>query len=172
MDYRRINECTQKYAYPIPETSSCLDCLNSAKYMSSLDLLSGYWQIKVNEQDRPKTAFMSRHGLSEYLVMPFGLTNAPATFQRYVEIPFCGLQWKSIVIFLDNIILFNGSFESDLENLNEVLRRLTKVGLKLKPSKCHLLKQEVVFLGHVVSEAASPCKDRSYSKLACSKKCA
>ena len=120
MDYRRLNECTQKCAYPIPETSSCLDCLNGAK--------SGYWQIKVNGQDQPKTAFTSRHGLYEYLVMPFGLTNAPGTFQKCMEIIFCGLQWKSVVIFLDDIILFNDSFESHLENLNEVLGRLTKAG--------------------------------------------
>ena len=111
--------------------------------MSSLDLQSGYWQIKMNEQDRPKTAFTSRHRLYEYLVMPFGLTNAPLTFQRCMEIIFCGLEWKSVVIFLDDIILFNDSFDSHLENLNEVLGRLTEAGLKLKRSKCHLLQQEL-----------------------------
>ena len=153
VDYRRLNEYTQKCGYSIPETSSCLDCLYGAKYMSSLDLQSGYWQIKVNEQDRPKTAFTSRHELYEYLVMPFGLSNAPGTFQRCIEIIFHGLQWKSVVIFLDDIILFNDSFLSHLKNLNEVLGQFTKAGPKLKPSKCHLLQQEVVFLGHVVSEA-------------------
>ena len=153
VDYRRLNECTQKCAHPIPETSSCLDSLNGAKYVSSLDLRSGYWQIKVNKQDRPKAAFTSRHGLYEYLVMPFGLTNAPGTFQMCMEIIFRGLQSKSVVIFFDDIILFNDSFESHLENLNEVLGRLTNADLKLKPSKFHLLQQEVVFLKHVVSEA-------------------
>ena len=121
--------------------------------MSSLDLQSGYWQNKMDEKDRPKTAFTLRHGLYEYLVMPFGLTIAPGTFQRCMEIVFWGLQWKSVVIFLDDLILFNDSFDSHLENLNEVLRRLTEAGLKLKPSKCHLLQKEVVFLGHVVSES-------------------
>ena len=62
VDYRRLNECTQKYTYPIPENSSCLDCLNGAKYMFSLDLQSGYWQIKVNKQDRPKTAVILQTG--------------------------------------------------------------------------------------------------------------
>ena len=107
----------------------------------------------MNEQDRPKTAWTSRHGLYEYLVMPFGLTNAPGTFQRCMEIIFCVLQWKSVVIFLDNIILFNDSIDSHLENLNEINSFFMKAGLKWKPSKCHLLQQEVVFLGHVVSEA-------------------
>ena len=153
VDFRRLNEVTQKMAYPLPLTSSCLDSLNGARYMSSLDLQSGYWQIKVDEKDRPKTAFTSKHGLYKYLVMPFGLTNAPGTFQRCMEIIFRGLQWKSLVIFLDDIILFNDTFEQHLGNLNEVLERLTKAGLKLKPSKCNLIRKEVLFLGHVVSEA-------------------
>ena len=151
VDYHRLNEVTEKDAYPLPVTSDCLDCLNGAKYMSSLDLQSGYWQINMDEKDRAKTAFTSRHGLYEYRVMPFGLTNAPGTFQMCMEIVFRGLQWKSVVIFLDDLILFNDSFDSHLENLNEVLGRLTKAGLKLKPSKCNLLQKEVVFLGHVVS---------------------
>ena len=152
VDFRRLNEVTEKMAYPLPLTSSCLDSLNGARYMSSLDLQSGYWQIKVDEKDRPKTAFTSKHGLYEYLVMPFGLTNAPGTFQRCMEIIFRGLQWKSLVIFLDDIILFNDTFEQHLGNLNEVLERLTKAGLKLKPSKCNLIRNEILFLGHVVSE--------------------
>ena len=85
--------------------------------------------------------------------MPFGLTNAPGTFQKCMEIVFQGLEWKSVVIFLDDLILFNDSFDSHLENLNEVLRRLTEAGLKLKPSKCNSFQKEVVFLGHVVSES-------------------
>ena len=143
-----------KDAYPLPVTSDCLDCLNGAKYMSSLDLQSGYWQINMDEKDGAKTAFTSRHGLYEYRVMPFGLTNAPGTFQRCMEIVFQGLQWKSVVIFLDDLILFNDSFDSHLENLNEVIGGLTKAGLKLKPSKCNLLQKEVVFLGHVVSASS------------------
>ena len=83
--------------------------------MSSLDLQLGYGQINVIEQDWLKTAFTSRHGLYEYLVMPYGLTNAPGTFQRCMKIIFHGLQWKSVVIFLDYIILFNDSFYSHLE---------------------------------------------------------
>ena len=106
----------------------------------------------MNEEHLPKTAFTSRQGLYEYLVMPFGLTNAPRIFQRCMEIIFHGLQCKSVVIFLDDIILCNDSFDSHLENLNEVLGRLTKAGLKLTPRKCHLLQQDVVFLGHVVSK--------------------
>ena len=151
VDYRRVNEVTEKDAYPLPVTSDCLDYLNGSRYISSLDLQSGYWQIKMDEKDRAKTAFTSRHGLYEYPVMPFGLTNAPGTFQICMEIVFRGLQWKSVVIFLDDLILFNNSFDSHLENLNEVLGRLTKAGLKLKPSNCNLLQKEVVFLGHVVS---------------------
>ena len=127
VDFRRLNEVTQKMAYPLPLTSSCLDSLNGA----------------------PK-AFTSKHGLCEYQVMPFGLTIAPETFQRCMEIIFRGLEWKFLVIFLDDFSFFSLTFEQ--QNLNEVLERLTKAGLKLKPSKCNLIRKEVLFLGHVVSE--------------------
>ena len=110
VDYRRVNEVTDKDEYPLPVTSDCLDCLNCAIYMSSLDLQSGYWQIEMDEKDRAKTALTSRHGLYEYRVMPFCLTNAPGTFQRCMEIVFRGL------------ILFNNSFDSHLENLTKFLK--------------------------------------------------
>ena len=87
-DYHRVNEVTQKDAYPLPITSDCLDCLNGVKYMSSLDLQSGYWKIRMDEKDRPKTAFTLRHGLYEYLLIPFELTNAPGTFQKCMKIIF------------------------------------------------------------------------------------
>ena len=130
----------------------CLDCLGSAKLFSTLDLQSGYWQIEMDKDDRAKTAFITKHGLFEYNKMPFGLATAPSTFQRCMEMVLRGLQWKSLLIYLDDIIIFSSTFDEHIVRLNEVLNRLAKAGLKLKPSKCHLLQKEVLFLGHIVGQ--------------------
>ena len=95
VDYRRLNEVTHKDAYPLPRIDDCLDCLGGACVFSMLDLQSGYWQIEVREADRPKTAFVTRHGLYEYRTMPFGLCNATSMFERCMELVLRGMQWKT-----------------------------------------------------------------------------
>ena len=151
VDYRRLNEVTTKDAYPLPRIDHCLDCLSGAKLFSTLDLQSGYWQLEVKEEDKPKTAFITRSGLWEYNCLPFGLSGAPATFERCMELVLKGLQWKSLLIYLDDIILFSTTVDEHLIKLDEVFERLKKAGLKLKPAKCELLKNEVAFLGYVVT---------------------
>jgi transposase InsO family protein len=153
VDYRKLNEVTEKDAYPLPRIDDCLDCLSGAKLFSTLDLQAGYWQIEVKEEDRPKTAFITRSGLYEYVTMPFGLTNGPGTFERCMELVLRGLQWKTLLIYLDDVILFCQSVPQSLEQLDEVFGRLAQAGLKLKPSKCELLRPQVSFLGHVVSQS-------------------
>ena len=108
-------------------------------------------QREVAEEDRHKTAFITKYGLFEYLVMPFGLCNAPSTFQRCVELIFRGIQWKYLLVYLDDIIVIASNFKENLDRLEEVFKRLLEAGLKMKPSKCELIKTEVLFLGHVVS---------------------
>ncbi len=154
IDYRKINQLTSMPASNnLPRIDDCLDCLSGAKLFSTLDLQSGYWQIEVSEADRPKTAFVSSKGaLYEYISMPFGLCGAPYTFQRCMELVMKGLQWKTLLIYLDDLILYSSSFGEHIERLEEVLQRLGDAGLKLKPSKCDLFKKEVLFLGHVVSQ--------------------
>ena len=154
VDYRKLNDVTRKDAYPIPRIDETLDCLSGAKLFSTLDLQSGYWQIMVKEEDRPKTAFVTRSGLYEYITMPFGLSNAPGTFERCMELVLKGLQWKTLLTYLDDIILFSQSVSQHLEQLDEVFTRLGAAGLMLKPSKCELLRKEVEYLGHVVSSKA------------------
>ena len=152
IDYRRLNDCTIKDAYPLPKISMCLDCLADASIFSVMDLQAGYWQLEVASEDRHLTAFITKYGLFEYTMMPFGLCNAPSTFQRCMELIFRGMQWKTLLIYLDDIILYSSNLESHFDKLGEVLSRLIKSGLKLKPSKCEFLKDEVVYLGHVVSK--------------------
>lgn len=152
IDYRALNSCTIKDAYPLPKISQCLDCLANASVFSVCDLQSGYWQLQVDESDRHKTAFITKYGLYEYTKMPFGLCNAPSTFQRCMELIFRGLQWKTLLIYLDDIILFSSNLDDHFVQLSEVLGRLQKAGLKLKPSKCDFFKNEVLYLGHVVNK--------------------
>ena len=153
VDYRKVNQLTSFCAFPLPRVSDCLDCLHGAKLFSTLDLQAGYWQIEIKPEDRPKSAFISRRGLFEYVTMPFGLCNAPSTFERCIELIMKGLQWKTLLIYLDDLIIFSSTFEEHIERLDEVLTRLSKAGLKLKPSKCELFQEKVIFLGHLVTPA-------------------
>ena len=152
IDYRKLNSATKRDAYPLPRIDSCLDCLSSARIFSTLDLQSGYWQLEVAEEDRHKTAFITKYGLFEYRKMPFGLCNAPSSFQRCMELVLKGLQWKTLLIYLDDVIIYTATMDSHLEQLDVVLTRLQEAGLKLKPSKCDLIKSSVLYLGHVVSK--------------------
>jgi len=102
----------------------------------TLELISGYWQVEVSEQDRQKTAFTTYQGLFEFKVMPFGLCNAPATFQRLMDLLLAGVQWSKCLVYLDD----------HLHNLGVVLGKLRKAGLRLKPSKCALLQESVPFI--------------------------
>ena len=152
IDYRKLNNATKKDAYPLPRIDTCLDCLSTAKVFSTLDLQSGYWQLEIAEEDRHKTAFITKYGLFEYRKMPFGLCNAPSTFQRCMELILKGLQWKTLLIYLDDVIIYSSDVQTHLDQLDIVLTRLHTAGLKLKPSKCDLIKSSVLYLGHVVSK--------------------
>ena len=151
VDYRRLNDVTVMDAYPLPRIDTCLDCLSTAKYFSTMDLQQGYWQLTVAERDRPKTAFITKYGLYEYTKLPMGLCSAPSTFQRCMELIFRGLQWKHLLIYLDDLIIYSSNIETHFQHLSEVFGLLKDAGLKLKPAKCHLLQSEVLFLGHIVS---------------------
>ena len=149
-DFRKLNDLTVKEAYPLPRIDMCLDALGSACLFSTMDLQSGYWQLEVDEADRHKTAIITKYGLFEYAKLPMGLCNSPSSFQRCMELILRGLQWKTVLIYLDDIIVFSSSLDEHLVKLREVFQLLQSSGLKLKPAKCDLLKKEVLFLGHIV----------------------
>ena len=111
----------------------CLDCLSPASIFSVMDLQSGYCQLALAKPDRDTTAFITKYGLYEYAKMNFGLCNAPSTFQRCVELILRGLQWKTLLIYIDDIVIYSSNMEDHIRTLDEVLGRLFKAGLKLKP---------------------------------------
>ena len=153
VDYRKLNLVTKKDAFPLPRIEDSLASLTQSAWYSTLDLASGYWQVQVAEADREKTAFTTPFGLFEWDRMPFGLCNAPATFQRLMQRCLGGQLMESVLVYLDDVIVYSPDFDSHLRHLEEVFRAMEKYGLKLQPNKCHLLRREVNFLGHVVSAA-------------------
>ena len=151
IDYREVNFCTEKDAIPLPRTDDVLEGLGGGQWFSCLDLASGYWQMQVKEEERPKTAFSTHRGQFQWRVMPFGLTNGPASFTRLMNLALGELTWTHCLVYLDDIIVWAPSFEEHLRRLRLVFDRIRTAGLKLKPTKCQFLKREVSFLGHVVS---------------------
>jgi hypothetical protein len=151
VDYRALNAQTISDTYPLPRIDSALDAFAGSIIFSTLDLCAGYWQVRIAEKDKYKTAFLTPAGLDEFNVMPFGLMNAPATFQRMMDVVLSGLSWKSALVYLDDIIVFSRSFEDHLKHLEEVFTRLKNANLSLKAEKCHFGQAQVLYLGHVVS---------------------
>ena len=151
IDLRKLNDVTVKDCYPLPLLQDCIDALEGCRYFTTLDMASGYYQLEVAEEDRDKTAFVTKYGLFSFRRMPFGLCNAPATFSRSISLVLRGLSWKIVIAFLDDVIVLGRDFDSHMVNLSDVLRRFEQYGMKLKPKKCQLLQDSVVFLGRLVS---------------------
>ena len=147
VDYRPLNAVTRKDAYPLPRIDTCLDALSGSQYLSSFDLRSGYHNVLMDEADADKTSFVTRLGTYKFRVLPFGLCNAGATFQRVMDIAMAGLNFNICLVYLDDIILFSSSVSEHLERLELLLKALRKAKMKLKPSKCKLLREEVSFSG-------------------------
>ena len=124
IDYRALNKITIENRYPLPRIEEHLDDFHGARYFTKIDLHSGYHQIGVRESDIAKTAFVTRYGAFEYLVMPFGLCNAPGTFQRIIiKILRDGLDCF-VLVFLDDILIYNRSREEHEQHIRVVLNRL------------------------------------------------
>src|SRR5579859_6272857 len=157
IDYRALNAKTQKNAYPLPRIQECIDRLGKASNLSSVDLLSGYWQIRLSKDAVAKSAFNTRHGKYEFLVMPFGLTNAPATFQTLMNSILRPYIDKFVLVYLDDILVYSNSEEERIEHLRLVFEALRGVGLFAQPLKCMFNKPTVEFCGHIVGQGPRRC---------------
>ena len=153
VDYRQLNQLTYKDSYPLPRIETCLQSIGKAKYFSTIDLRSSYWQTEIDERDRDKSTFATRKGAFRFKVLSFGLSNAPALFQRLMDLVLSGLTWEICLVYLDDVIVFSDTFEQHLEHLTMVFDRLKAADLKVNGTKTHLFQHRVSFLGHVVSEA-------------------
>lgn len=161
VDYRRLNQVTRKDSYPLPRIDDALDYIAGSCWFSSLDLRSGYWQVELSPEARPKTAFSLGQGLWQFKVMPFGLCNAPATFERLMERVLAAIPRSRCVVYLDDLLVHAATFSNELDHLREVFSAIRQAGLRLHPKKCHLFRRETAFLGHVINAegvATDPAK--------------
>ena len=153
VDFRQLNATTIKDAHPLPRIDDLLDALHGARWFSTLDLKSGYWQVPIMQRDKEKTAFRTSGGkLFEFNQVLFGLCNAPATFSRLMDRVLSGLHWETCLFYLDDIIVFAATWEEHLDSLHQVFERLRHAKLKLGAEKCTVAAKEVSYLGHRVTE--------------------
>ena len=153
INLQKLNARTIKDAYSLPRIEESLDCLNGASIFTSLDLKSGYWQVELDDESIPLTAFtVGPLGFYKCVHMPFGLTNAPATFQHLMESCLGEMHLNWCIIYLDDVIIFSKTPEEHIERLQAVLQKLRSAGLKLKPSKCKFFQDRISYLGHIVSK--------------------
>ena len=152
IDYRKLNQVTIKNKYPLPRIDDLFDQLQAAKVFSKIDLRSGYHQLRIRDEDIPKTAFRTRYGHYEFLVMPFGLTNAPAAFMDLMNRVFRPYIDEFVVVFIDDVLIYSPSMEKHKEHLRSILETLRTHKLYAKFSKCEFWLEEVQFLGHVISK--------------------
>ena len=150
VDYRALNKVTQKDRYPLPRIDDLFDQLRGAQFFSSLDLQSGYHQVRISDEDVPKTAFRTPLGHYQWRVLSFGLTNAPATFMRLMHTVLAPYIGKFVLVYLDDILIYSKTEDEHLSHIRTVLQTLRQHKLYVKLSKCEFFKPELKFLGHIV----------------------
>ena len=150
LDFRQLNLITERQAFPMPNITELLDKLEGTRFFSSIDLGNAYYQVELDEESKEKTAFSTKTGQYCFNRMPFGIAAAPGTFQELMNKVLDKM--KNTVVYLDDILIFTESKEQHYEVLDKVLKRITKAGLRINPNKCHILKEEVKFLGYIINE--------------------
>ena len=152
VDYRFLNRDTIPDTFPIPVIGDLLDSIGNAKYFSTCDLASGFFQLPMHKDSISKTAFNSQFQKFEFVRLPQGLRNSPSTFQRCMNTVFSDMLGNTCLIYLDDIIICSESIEEHLQKLRKVFQKLKESGLKLQPKKCHFICPEVEYLGYTLNQ--------------------
>lgn len=154
IDYRKLNAKTTVECWPLASLNDVFDAIGEAKatIFTSLDLCQGYWQVPLHKDSREKAAFVTHSGIYEWTRMPFGLRNSSITFSRVISQVLQGLNWKNVLAYIDDILVFSKNLEDHMHHLDQVFDRLKKANLKLKPSKCHFGVKQVNYLGHILTK--------------------
>ena len=150
VDYRKVNNATIKDSFPIPKIEDIFNQLGKAKIFSTIDLASGYYQIRMDPNSRQYTAFATQWGFYEYTVMSMGLTNACATFQRVMNKVLEGYLDEFCLVYLDDIIISSDNEEDHLKHVQRVIERLRKYNMKIKLSKCKFARTRIEYLSHII----------------------
>ncbi|KAD4179144.1 hypothetical protein E3N88_27735 [Mikania micrantha] len=141
IDYRELNKLTIKNRYPLPRIDDLFDQLQGSAWFSKIDLRSGYHQLRVHDDDIPKTAFRTRYGHYEVLVMPFGLTNAPAVFMDLMNRVCRPYLDKFVIVFIDDILIYSKTKEEHEKHLNSILGHIVnEYGVHVDPAKIDAVK--------------------------------
>ena len=151
IDFRRLNARTKKDFFPLPHMQETMESMVGARFFSSMDLKSGFWQVRMSEKSQQYTAFtVGSLGVYEFLRMPYGLCNAPAMFQRLMQNCLRELNLTYALVYLDNMIVYSNTEENHLRRLQAVFEHFHEHRLKLKPSKCSFRRRQITFLGHEI----------------------
>lgn len=167
IDFRKLNSKTISDRYPIPNVNVILSNLGKARYFTTLDLKSGFHQILLSEKDREKTAFSVGNGKYEFCRLPFGLKNAPSIFQRAIDDVLRERIGKSCYVYVDDVIIFSENMADHVDHITWVLDRLSDANMRVSREKSNFFKEEVEFLGFVVSRggiSTSPSKVEAIRK--------
>jgi transposase InsO family protein len=148
----QLNTQTEKDSYPLPNIQYIFDKIGRSTWFTTMDLLSGFWQVMIKPEHRHKTAFITMRGLYEFIVMPFGLCNAPATFQRLMDSVILPEYRDFIETYIDDLMTHSSTFDDHMQHLELLLNALREHKLVVKLSKCKFAQKEVKFLGHVISQ--------------------
>ena len=165
VDYRRLNAFTKRDAHPLPRVDDLLDALKGSCMFSTMDLRSGYWQVRVEPRAKEKTAFVSPDCSWEFCRMPFGLSNCCATFQRAIESVLSGLTYETCLCYFDDVIIPSSDLQEHCKRLSSVLTRFQQHNLRVKASKCSFGNSQVLFLGHVVSGQGGAYRPKDPKKI-------
>ena len=154
IDYRKLNAVTKPISFPLPRMEDVFDTIGAERptWFSTLDLISGFWQVELDEKSRDKSAFITPQGIYRWTKMPFGLCNASATFQMVMSEVLRGLNWKFSLVYIDDVIIFSSTFEDHYNHLKQVFDKLREANLTMKASKCKFFTRSVDYLGHVISK--------------------
>jgi len=164
VDYRALNKVTQFDTYPLPIFEETVSTLHGSQYFSVLDCYSGFWQVKLAEEDKMKTAFSVPSGHYNFLRLPYGLANSPASFQRLMDLVLRDLVGNEAYVFIDVVIVYGNTIEEHASRLSHVLERFDRAYLQLQPGKCVFAQPQVEYLGYIVSRdgiRASPDKTKA-----------
>jgi GNAT superfamily N-acetyltransferase len=165
IDYRALNKATIRNNYPLPRIDEVWDQIGGSKYFSTLDLRSGYNQIRVADEDVHKTCFRTRYGAYEFLVVPFGLSGAPPVFQALMNEVLRPYLDEFCLVYLDDILIYSKTEEEHIQHLRSVLNKLRDHRLYAKLSKCELFKPSLLYLGHHISASGIGVEEKKISAI-------
>ncbi|THH23196.1 hypothetical protein EUX98_g7980, partial [Antrodiella citrinella] len=151
IDYRKLNEMTVPDEFPLPKQEDIMNALSGAQWLSTMDALSGFTQVVIQEDDRPKTAFRTHRGLHQFRRMPFGLRNGPSIFQRIMQNVLAPYLWIYALVYIDDIVIYSKTFDEHVEHVDRVLTAVADAGITLSPAKCHFAYRSLMLLGQKVS---------------------